>query len=30
MKHPPEGGFEVLLNLARIKLATNRRKREAS
>ncbi|AOY88613.1 hypothetical protein BKP64_10785 [Marinobacter salinus] len=28
MKEPPEGGFEVLLNLARIKLATTKRKRE--
>lgn len=30
MKHPPEGGFEVLLNLARLKLAVNKRKREAA
>lgn len=28
MKNPPEGGFDVLLNLARIKLATTKRKRE--
>lgn len=28
MANPPEGGFEVLLNLARIKLAVGRRKRE--
>lgn len=27
MENPPEGAFEVLLNLARIKLAANRRKR---
>lgn len=30
MKNPPEGGFDVLLNLARIKLATTKRKREVA
>lgn len=30
MKNPPEGGFEVLLNLARIKLAIGKRKKEAA
>ena len=30
MKHPPEGGFDVLLNLARIKLAVGKRKKEAA
>lgn len=29
MKNPPEGGFDVLLNLARIKLAAGRRKKES-
>lgn len=28
MKNPPEGGFDVLLNLARIKLAVGKRKKE--
>ena len=27
MKNPPEGGFDVLLNLARIKIATSKRKK---
>lgn len=30
MAEPPEGGFEVLLNLARIQLAIGKRKREAA
>lgn len=30
MKNPPEGGFEVFLNLARIKMAANKRKKDVA